>query len=136
MLLVGRRQLRSNNSWMHNSLRLVKGPAACTLLVHPEDAAARGLADGAEALVRSRVGSIRVPVSVTDEVSPGVVCLPHGWGHGRDGVSLRVAGAHAGMSFNDLADEQRVDPLCGNADFNGVPVTVDRAPGDAHDPRG
>jgi len=136
MLLVGRRQLRSNNSWMHNSLRLVKGPPACTLLVHPDDAAERGLADGGEALVRSRVGSIRVPVSVTDEVSPGVVCLPHGWGHGRDGASLRVAGAHAGVSFNDLADERRVDPLCGNADFNGVPVTVDPAPGDARDPRG
>ena len=128
MLLVGRRQLRSNNSWMHNSLRLVKGPPACTLLVHPDDAATRGLADGGEALVRSRVGSIRVPVSVTDEIGRGVVCLPHGWGHGRDGASLRVARAHAGASFNDLADEQRVDPSCGNADFNGVPVTVEAAP--------
>jgi anaerobic selenocysteine-containing dehydrogenase len=125
MWLVGRRQLRSNNSWMHNSQRLVKGPPTCTLLVHPEDAAARGLADGAEALVRSRVGAIRVPVSVPDEIGRGVVCLPHGWGHGREGVSLRVAGAHAGASFNDLADEQRVDALCGNADFNGVPVTVE-----------
>jgi len=128
MLLVGRRQLRSNNSWMHNSQRLVKGPAACTLLVHPEDAAARGIAHGAEALVRSRVGEIRVPVWVTDEIGRGVVCLPHGWGHGRDGASLRVARAHAGASFNDLADEQRVDPSCGNADFNGVPVTVEAAP--------
>jgi anaerobic selenocysteine-containing dehydrogenase len=128
MLLVGRRQLRSNNSWMHNSQRLVKGPAPCTLLVHPEDAAARGLAQGAEALVRSRVGEIRVPVSVTDEIGRGVVCLPHGWGHGRDGASLRVARVHAGASFNDLADEQRVDPSCGNADFNGVPVTVEAAP--------
>jgi anaerobic selenocysteine-containing dehydrogenase len=136
MLLVGRRQLRSNNSWMHNSPRLVKGPPACTLLVHPEDAAARGLADGAEALVRSRVGAIRVSVRVTDEIGRGVVCLPHGWGHGRDGVSLRVAGAHAGVSFNDLADEQRVDALCGNADFNGVPVTVDAVmTGGAPDPR-
>jgi anaerobic selenocysteine-containing dehydrogenase len=127
MLLVGRRQLRSNNSWMHNSTRLVKGPAACTLLVHPEDAAARGLASGAEALVRSRVGEIRVPVSVTDEVGRGLVCLPHGWGHGRDGASLQVAGRHAGASFNDLADELRVDALCGNADFSGVPVTVEAA---------
>jgi anaerobic selenocysteine-containing dehydrogenase len=128
MWLVGRRQLRSNNSWMHNSLRLVKGPAACTLLVHPEDARIRGLADGVEALVRSRVGAIRVPVSVTDEVGRGIVCLPHGWGHGRDGARLQVAGAHAGASFNDLADEQRVDGLCGNADFNGVPVTVEAGP--------
>ena len=136
MLLVGRRHLRSNNSWMHNSARLVKGPPACTLLLHPEDAAARGITDGAEALVRSRVGSIRVPVSVTDEIGRGVVCLPHGWGHGRDGVSLRVAAAHAGVSFNDLADEQRVDPSCGNADFNGVPVTVDAVvTGGAPDPR-
>jgi anaerobic selenocysteine-containing dehydrogenase len=128
MWLVGRRQLRSNNSWMHNSLRLVKGPAACTLLVHPEDARIRGLADGVEALVRSRVGAIRVPVSVTEEVGRGIVCLPHGWGHGRDGALLQVAGAHAGASFNDLADEQRVDGLCGNADFNGVPVTVEAGP--------
>jgi anaerobic selenocysteine-containing dehydrogenase len=113
---------------MHNSQRLVKGKVACTLLVHPEDARIRGLADGVEALVRSRVGAIRVPVSVTDEVGRGIVCLPHGWGHGRDGARLQVAGAHAGASFNDLADEQRVDGLCGNADFNGVPVTVEAGP--------
>ena len=112
LLLIGRRRLRSNNSWMHNSQRLVKGPVGCTLLVHPDDAAVRGLAQGAEALVRSRVGEIRVPVSVTEEVGPGVVCLPHGWGH---------------ASFNDLADELRVDALCGNADFSGVPVTVEAA---------
>jgi anaerobic selenocysteine-containing dehydrogenase len=112
LLLIGRRQLRSNNSWMHNVARLVKGPVACTLMVHPQDAAARGLAPGAEASVRSRVGEIRVPVSVTEEVGPGVVCLPHGWGH---------------ASFNDLADDGRVDPLCGNADFSGVPVTVEPA---------
>ena len=110
--LIGRRRLRSNNSWMHNSARLVKGPVGCTLLVHPDDAAARGLSQGAEALVRSRVGEIRVPVSVSDEVAPGVVCLPHGWSH---------------ASFNDLADELRVDALCGNADFSGVPVTVEAA---------
>jgi anaerobic selenocysteine-containing dehydrogenase len=113
LLLIGRRRLRSNNSWMHNSQRLVKGPVGCTLLVHPDDAAARGLAQGAEALVRSRVGEIRVPVSVTEEVGRGVVCLPHGWGQ---------------ASFNDLADELRVDALCGNADFSGVPVTVEAAP--------
>jgi anaerobic selenocysteine-containing dehydrogenase len=112
LLLIGRRRLRSNNSWMHNSQRLVKGPVGCTLLVHPDDAAARGLAQGAEALVRSRVGEIRVPVSVTEEVGRGLVCLPHGWGH---------------ASFNDLADELRVDALCGNADFSGVPVTVEAA---------
>lgn len=111
--LIGRRRLRSNNSWMHNSARLAKGPVGCTLLVHPDDAAARGLSQGAEAMVRSRVGEIRVPVSVSDEVAPGVVCLPHGWSH---------------ASFNELADELRVDALCGNADFSGVPVTVEAAP--------
>jgi anaerobic selenocysteine-containing dehydrogenase len=129
LLLIGRRQLRSNNSWMHNSQRLVKGPVGCTLLVHPDDAAARGLVHGAGALVRSRVGSIRVPVAVSDEVARGVVCLPHGWGHDREGAALRVASAHAGGSFNDLADEQRVDELSGNADFSGVPVTVEAASG-------
>jgi anaerobic selenocysteine-containing dehydrogenase len=112
LLLIGRRRLRSNNSWMHNVARLVKGPVACTLMVHPEDAAARGLAPGGEARVRSRVGEIRVPVEVTEEVGRGVVCLPHGWGH---------------ASFNDLADDGRVDALCGNADFSGVPVTVEPA---------
>lgn len=129
--LIGRRQLRGNNSWMHNSPRLVKGPVGCTLRMHPADAAVRGLVGGAEAIVRSRVGEIRVPVELTDEVAPGVVCLPHGWGHDREGAALRVAAARPGASFNDLADEGRVDALCGNADFSGVPVTVEvvRAPG-------
>ncbi len=110
LLLIGRRQVRSNNSWMHNVARLGKGPVACTLMVHPEDAAARGLAQGVDARVRSRVGEIRVPVAVTEEVGRGVVCLPHGWGR---------------ASFNDLADDGRVDALSGNADFSGVPVTVE-----------
>jgi anaerobic selenocysteine-containing dehydrogenase len=127
LLLVGRRQLRSNNSWMHNSMRLVKGPVACTLLMHPADAAMRGLGPGSVAVVRSRVGEVRVPVALTEDLRPGVVCLPHGWGHDRDGSALAVARAHAGASFNDLADEQRVDALSGNADFSGVPVTVEAA---------
>lgn len=126
LLLVGRRQLRSNNSWMHNSLRLVKGPPACTLLLHPGDAAARGLASGDLARVRSRVGEVRVPVAVTDEIAPGVACLPHGWGHGRDGAALSVAGSHAGASLNDLTDDQVVDPVSGVAVLSGVPVTVER----------
>ncbi|HZY02713.1 MAG TPA: molybdopterin-dependent oxidoreductase [Anaeromyxobacteraceae bacterium] len=124
--LIGRRQLRGNNSWMHNSSRLVKGPPACTLLVHPADAAARGLADGDEALVRSRVGEVRVPVSISDAVAPGVVCLPHGWGHGRPGVALGVAAARPGVSFNDLADEQRIESISATAVLNGIPVTVQR----------
>jgi anaerobic selenocysteine-containing dehydrogenase len=122
--LVGRRQLRSNNSWMHNSARLVKGPAGCTLLLHPDDAGARGLGTGDVAVVRSRVGEVRVPVEVTGEVPPGVACLPHGWGHDRDGTALSVARAHAGASYNDLADESRLDALSGNADLSGIPVAV------------
>jgi anaerobic selenocysteine-containing dehydrogenase len=127
LVLIGRRALRSNNSWMHNSLRLVKGPAGCVLLMHPEDAAARGLQPGDRARVESRVGSIEAPVGVTPDLSRGVVSLPHGWGHGRDGASLGVAAAHKGVSLNDLTDEQSVDALSGNAALNGVPVTVAKA---------
>ncbi len=127
LVLIGRRALRSNNSWMHNSLRLVKGPPGCVLLMHPEDAAARGLQAGERARVASRVGSIEAPVGVTEDLARGVVSLPHGWGHTRDGASLGVAAAHAGASLNDLTDEQSVDALSGNAVFNGVPVTVAKA---------
>jgi anaerobic selenocysteine-containing dehydrogenase len=126
LVLLGRRTLRSNNSWMHNSARLVKGPPACTLLIHPDDAAARGLASGGEAVVTSRVGAVRVPVLVSDEMAPGLVSLPHGWGHGRPGTALGVASAHAGASVNDLTDDARVDALCGTADF-AVDVTVEPA---------
>jgi anaerobic selenocysteine-containing dehydrogenase len=126
LLLVGRRQLRSNNSWMHNSRRLVKGPVACTLVLHPDDAAARGLAAGDLAVVRSRVGEVRVPVEPSDEVPPGVACLPHGWGHDREGVALAVARERAGASLNDLTDEARVD-VSGTAAFSGTPVQVGRA---------
>ena len=127
LVLIGRRALRSNNSWMHNSLRLVKGPPGCVLLMHPEDAAERGLRSGARARVESRVGSVEVPVGITADVARGVVSLPHGWGHTRPGAALGVASAHAGASLNDLTDEQAVDALSGNAAFSGVPVTVTRA---------
>jgi anaerobic selenocysteine-containing dehydrogenase len=127
LLLIGRRELRSNNSWMHNSLRLVKGPAGCVLLVHPEDAAARGLRSGDRARVASRVGSVEVPVGVTEDIAPGVVSLPHGWGHLREGISLGVAAAHPGASLNDLTDEQCVDALSGTAAFSGVSVSVVKA---------
>jgi len=122
--LIGRRQLRSNNSWMHNATRLVKGPPACTLLMHPDDARRRNLADGQLVRVRSRVGEVRVPLAVSSELKPGVVSLPHGWGHARSGTALSVAGAHAGASVNDLTDELFVDALSGNASFSGVPVSV------------
>jgi anaerobic selenocysteine-containing dehydrogenase len=125
LLLVGRRNLRSNNSWMHNSHRLVKGKEACTLLMHPRDASARGLATGARVRLRSRVGEVHVPLEVTDDIAPGVVSLPHGWGHARDGVELRVAREHAGASINDVTDDARIDALSGNAAFSGTPVTVD-----------
>lgn len=125
LLLIGRRQLRSNNSWLHNSHRLVKGKPSCTLIMHPQDASARGLADGQLARVRSRVGQLEVPVVVSDEIAPGVVSLPHGWGHGRQGAALSVAGAHAGVSINDLTDELRIDSLTGNAALSGTPVDVE-----------
>jgi anaerobic selenocysteine-containing dehydrogenase len=124
LLLIGRRQLRSNNSWMHNSRRLTKGPEACTLLMHPDDARARGLSDGDRVEVRSRVGAVAVPVALSSDIAVGVVSLPHGWGHGRDGVVLRVAKERAGASINDLTDEERLDALSGNAGFSGLPVTV------------
>jgi anaerobic selenocysteine-containing dehydrogenase len=122
--LIGRRELRSNNSWMHNSPRLVKGKDRCTLLMHPRDALARGLEAGQRVRIRSRVGTVEAPLEITEAVRPGVVSLPHGFGHARDGVRLRVAGAHAGVSLNDLTDHERVDLLSGNASFSGVPVEV------------
>jgi anaerobic selenocysteine-containing dehydrogenase len=127
LLLIGRRQLRSNNSWMHNSQRLVKGNPAkpqCTILIHPSDAADRDLVSGHKALVRSRVGSIVLPVEVSEDMMPGVVSIPHGWGHDRPGNQIEVAQQHAGASINDLTDNQAVDALCGTAAFNGTPVTV------------
>jgi anaerobic selenocysteine-containing dehydrogenase len=128
LVLIGRRQLRSNNSWMHNSHRLVKGRDRCTLLMHPDDATARGLATGARVRVKSARGEVTVPLEVTDEMAPGVVSLPHGWGHARAGVRLSVARERAGASINDLTDEQRVDALTGTASFSGVPVEVTASP--------
>jgi anaerobic selenocysteine-containing dehydrogenase len=124
MVLIGRRQLRSNNSWMHNVPRLVSGPDRCTAHVHPDDAARLGLEDGAEARVSGRVGAVTVPVEVTDAIMPGVVSIPHGWGHDADGVELSVAREHAGTNSNELADETLVDPLSGNAVLNGIPVEL------------
>jgi anaerobic selenocysteine-containing dehydrogenase len=124
MTLVGRRDLRSNNSWMHNVEVLVKGKPRCTLHVHPDDAARLGLADGASAEVASRTGKVTVPVEVTDAIRPGVVSIPHGWGHDLDGVELAVARRHAGVNSNLLADDELIDPLSGNAVLNGIPVEV------------
>ena len=121
-VLIGRRHLRSNNSWMHNVNVLVKGKPRCTLQVHPDDAGRLGLGD--EAKVSSRIGTVVVPVEVTDAVMPGVVSLPHGWGHDLPGVQMHVARANAGVNSNLLADEDLFDPLSGNAVFNGIPVDV------------
>ena len=124
IVLIGRRQLRSNNSWMHNLPRLVSGPERCTLHVHPDTAAAHGLADAGLASVRSRAGQVEVVVEITDAIMPGVVSIPHGWGHDTDGAELSVAREHAGVNSNILADEQLVEPLTGNAVLNGIPVEL------------
>ncbi len=129
LLLIGRRHLRSNNSWLHNSARLVKGKRRCTLLIHPSDAEARGVREGDQVRMKSARGEVHVPVTISDEIMQGVVSLPHGFGHGREGTRLSVAGAteNAGVSVNDLTDEHRVDHLTGNAALNGTPVEVFRA---------
>jgi anaerobic selenocysteine-containing dehydrogenase len=128
MVLIGRRQLRSNNSWMHNLTVLVKGRPRCTLHVHPDDATRLGLETGALAEVRSRTGIVTVPVEVTDGIMPGVVSIPHGWGHDVDGVQLSVAATTAaGVNSNLLADEGLFDALSGNAVLNGIPVRVTEA---------
>ncbi len=123
MRLIGRRDLRSNNSWMHNLDVLVRGKDRCTLLVHPDDADRLGLADDGRAVVASEVGAVEVSVTVTDDIMPGVVSLPHGWGHDLDGVGLRVAARRPGVNVN-LVSVPAVDPLSGNAALSGVPVEV------------
>jgi anaerobic selenocysteine-containing dehydrogenase len=125
LLLIGRRGLRSNNSWMHNSERLVKGKPQCTMLMHPTDAAHRELKSGQKVVVRSRAGAIEIPIEISEEMMPGVVSIPHGWGHDRQGIQLGVAQKNAGASINDLTDNLAVDALCGTAAFNGTPVTVE-----------
>ena len=124
MVLIGRRQLRSNNSWMHNLPALVKGKDRCTMWVHPSDAEQLGLEDGAQARLRSGAGEITAPVEVTDAIMPGVVSVPHGWGHDAPGVRMDVASAHPGVNSNVLAPSE-VEPISGNAVLNGIPVEVE-----------
>jgi anaerobic selenocysteine-containing dehydrogenase len=126
-VLVGRRHLRSNNSWMHNIHVLVKGRPRCTLQVHPDDADSLGLTDGGAVRVTSRVGEVVAPVEVTDAIRPGVVSLPHGWGHDLPGAKLRVAAEHAGVNSNVLADDRAIDPLSGTSVLNGIPVELQPA---------
>lgn len=124
LLLVGRRHLRTNNSWGQNVAALMGGRDLCTLHLHPDDAAARGLVDGDLAVVRSRVGQVEAPVEVTDAIAPGTVSLPHGFGNDEPGIELTIAAKVGGVNSNVLTDEQDVDPLSGNAVLNGIPVEV------------
>ena len=126
MLLIGRRHLRSNNSWMHNVNVLVKGKPRCTLQINPSDAARLGIEDGASVRIESRVGSVVAPAEVTDDIRPSVVSLPHGWGHDKKGTRMRVASEHAGVNSNVLTDHDVLDPLSGNAALNAIPVTIHR----------
>ncbi|WP_223505190.1 molybdopterin oxidoreductase family protein [Pseudomonas sp. GL-RE-29] len=124
LLMIGRRHVRSNNSWMHNYHRLVKGKPRHQLLMNPDDLASRGLSDGQKVRVSSRVGVIEVEVLGSLDMMKGVVSLPHGWGHARPGVQMTIASGQPGSSANDLTDECQLDELSGNAALNGVPVTV------------
>lgn len=125
--LIGRRHVRSNNSWLHNSHRLLKGPNRCTLMIHPDDAAGLGLVDGEIAEVSNHVGTVELPIEITEDIMPRVVSMPHGYGHGRKGVKLSVAAEKPGVSMNDLTDPAIVDDLSGNAVLNGVAVTIKKA---------
>ncbi len=124
LLLTSRRHVRSNNSWMHNVQVLVKGKDRCTLLIHPDDAARAGVTDGSLARVSSEAGALEVPVEVSDEMMPGVVSLPHGWGHDKAGTRMATAREHAGVNNNLLAPGTFVDAISGNAAVNGIPVEV------------
>lgn len=124
--MIGRRHLGSNNSWMHNSPKLVKGKDRCTLLMHPDDARSRSIVDGDRVAIASRTGTIEAPVQLTTEMMPGVVSLPHGWGHGRDGTRMSHANAHPGVSINDVTDDTAMDEVSGCARFS-VSVEVSRA---------
>ena len=125
--IIGRRQVRSNNSWMHNVPRLMRGKDRCSLLMHPDDAQRRVLKAGDRVVVTSRTGRVEVPLEISEQMMPGVVSLPHGWGHDREGVRLDTATAQPGASLNDLTDDQKVDPLTGNAAFSGIEVGVERS---------
>src|SRR5436190_948784 len=125
LVLIGRRELRSNNSWMHNLPSLVSGRERCVLYVHPDDAARYEVRDGEMAILETRVHRGEVRVSVTDDMRPGVVSLPHGWGHADSAPWQKVAGSHAGVSVNDWIDDAVVEPIIGQSILNGVPVRLE-----------
>jgi len=122
--LIGRRHLRSNNSWMHNSARMVKGRERCTLLINSNDANTLNFSEGQKVTVTSNVGEVRLPVEITDTMMQGVVSIPHGWGHNRKGINMSIAQEHAGVSLNDLTNNMQLDTLTGNADFSGTRVNI------------
>lgn len=124
LVLVGRRDLRSCNTWMHNVNVLIKGKERCTLQLHPADAERLGVADGGQASVTSRVGSVTAPVQVTDDIMEGVVSLPFGWGYDEEGIEMHTARTRAGVNSNALTDDAVVDDLSGNAVLNAIPVVV------------
>jgi anaerobic selenocysteine-containing dehydrogenase len=124
MVLVGRRHLKSNNSWMHNIGVLMKGSMSCSLQMHPIDADRLGLQNDALATISSRVGSVVAPVEITTDIRPGVVSLPHGWGHSSPGTKMGVAAARAGVNSNILSDDRALDPLSGTSVLNGIPVDI------------
>lgn len=127
LLLIGRRHMRSNNSWMHNLNVLVKGKARCTLMMHPQDAEHIGIATGEIATVSSEVNAIDVPVEISDEIMPGVVSIPHGWGHALARTNIDIANDHPGTNANALIDERLYDRPSGNSILNGIPVQVQRS---------
>lgn len=126
MVLIGRRHLKTNNSWLHNSPRMVKGNNRCTLQLHPDDGKAHGIDDGDKVSVKSRVGQLTVEAEITDAIMPGVVSIPHGWGHNKKGIKLSVASQTPGVNTNILTDDLQVDKLSGNAVLNGVPVMLEK----------
>ena len=125
-ILIGRRHLRSNNSWMHNSKRLVKGKNRCTLLIHSKDADTLKLIDGQMVKVTSDVGNVKLPIEISDSIMPSVVSIPHGWGHNRKGTNITVAQEVAGVSINDLTNSKNIDRLTGNADFSSTKVKIEK----------
>ncbi|WP_339769154.1 molybdopterin-dependent oxidoreductase [uncultured Paraglaciecola sp.] len=132
LYLIGRRHLKSNNSWLHNSPRMMKGLSSdkkgqnprCSAQLHPDDAARFSIQDGQLISVTSRVGQVEIVAELTDKIMPGVISIPHGWGHNKAGSSWKLAEQHSGVSVNDLTDEMCLDELSGNAVLNGVPVTI------------
>jgi anaerobic selenocysteine-containing dehydrogenase len=127
LVIIGRRDVRTNNSWMHNLPTLAKGPFRCTALVHPNDAARHGVQDGGMATLRNGHRSVQAQVQVSTDMMPGVVSLPHGWGHNLPGAQLRVAAERPGANINALLDDQLRDPLSGNAVLGGVAITMEAA---------